>query len=70
MAMLGLPRDVFVFTMYWGTLATYVEHCGFEVESMKLPLVPFTFGHLCTLIGLPTFFLEGMCGTRVCERHL
>lgn len=66
MAMLGLPRDVFVFTMYWGTLATYVEHCGFELGSVKLPFIPFTFGNLSTLLGLPTAFLEGMCDDSKC----
>ena len=64
MAMLGLPRDVFVFSMYWGTLATYVEHCGFELGTTKLPFVPFKFGHLCKVIGLPTAFLQGKRQTR------
>ena len=27
----GLPRDVFNFYMYYGTLGTFIEHCGYEV---------------------------------------
>ena len=60
LAMAGLPRDVFVFTMYWGTIATYVEHCGFELGTVKLPLLPLTFGNLCSLLSLPTCWLEGV----------
>lgn len=59
LAMAGLPRDVFVFSMYWGTIATYIEHCGFELGSMKLPFGLFTIGHLSTLLSLPTAWLEG-----------
>jgi len=60
LAVAGLPRDVFVFSMYWGTIATYIEHSGFELGSMKLPLVPLTIGHLSTLLSLPTAWLEGV----------
>lgn len=59
LAMAGLPRDVFVFTMYWGTILTYVEHSGYELSCVKLPILPATFGNLCTLLGLSTGFLDG-----------
>lgn len=64
MALAGLPRTVFVFVMYWGTIGTFVEHSGFELGEVKLcNFLPITFGHLCTLMSLPTAWLEG---ERVC----
>ena len=35
-ALLGLPRNVFTWVMWWGTLATFVEHGGHDVADMKL----------------------------------
>lgn len=62
----GLPRNVLMFTMYWGTLGTLVEHSGFELGSMKLPLLPMTFGRLCQLVGASTsWILEGTCITTI-----
>lgn len=61
MAAMGLPRNVFVFSLYWGTICTYVEHSGFELGRMKLPLLPLTFGQVAKLLGLPTsWILEGV----------
>ena len=60
MAALGLPRNVFLFSLYWGTISTYVEHSGFELACMKLPLVPLTLGQVSQLLGAPTtWILEG-----------
>ena len=62
LAIAGLPRDVFIFTMYWGTMGTFVEHSGYELGSMKLPLIPVTFGMLQKVMGFATcWFLEGTC---------
>jgi hypothetical protein len=57
MAMLRLPRNVFMFSLYWGTIGTYVEHSGFELGSMKLPFVPMTFGQLCQVMSASTSWL-------------
>ncbi len=60
MAVAGLPRNVFVFSLYWGTIGTYVEHSGFELGAMKLPLLPLTFGQLSRLLGASTsWILDG-----------
>ena len=61
LAAAGLPRNVFVFSLYWGTIGTYVEHSGFELGTMKLPLLPITFGQFSQIMGASTsWFLEGM----------
>jgi hypothetical protein len=54
LAAAGLPRNVFVFSLYWGTIGTYVEHSGFELGSMKLPLLPITFGQFSQGMGFAT----------------
>jgi sterol desaturase/sphingolipid hydroxylase (fatty acid hydroxylase superfamily) len=62
MAMLGLPRNVFTFYLYWGTIGTYVEHSGFELGSMVLPFIPIpiSFGQFSQGMGISTsLFLEG-----------
>lgn len=57
----GLPRDVFDFYMYYGTLGTYLEHCGFELGTLKLPLVPVTFGRATSFLSFYAFYLlEGV----------
>jgi hypothetical protein len=53
----GMPRTVFLFSLYWGTIGTFVEHSGFELGSMKLPLIPVTFGQLCSVMGASTSWL-------------
>jgi hypothetical protein len=53
----GMPRNVFLFTLYWGTIGAFVEHSGFELGDMKLPLIPMTFGQLCSLMGASTSWL-------------
>jgi sterol desaturase/sphingolipid hydroxylase (fatty acid hydroxylase superfamily) len=61
MAMAGLPRDVFLLVMYWGTIGSFVEHSGFELGEVKLlTFFPITFGHFCTLMSLPTAWLPGV----------
>mmetsp|Transcript_1130 Transcript_1130/g.1770 ORF Transcript_1130/g.1770 Transcript_1130/m.1770 type:complete len:341 (+) Transcript_1130:61-1083(+) len=61
MAMCGMPRDVFMFVMYYGTIATYLEHSGYEFGHMKLPFVPYLkMDHVMMVLGLPTVFLSGV----------
>lgn len=61
LAMAGLPRNVFVFSLYWGTIGTYVEHSGFELGEMKMPLLPITFGRFSQAMGFATsWLLDGM----------
>jgi hypothetical protein len=55
----GLPKDVFVFSLYWGTLGTLIEHCGYEVGQIQLPFIPISFGTLCSVIGFPGLVLDG-----------
>jgi len=51
------PRDVVAFVLYTGTLATYMEHSGFEFEGLRVPLARgITLGHVLTLscwFGMP-----------------
>jgi len=57
----GLPRDAFSFYMYLGTLGTLFEHCGYELGSLKLPLVPLTLGHVTSALSFYAVgFLEGV----------
>lgn len=51
LAAAGLPRNVFVFSLYWGTIGTYLEHCGYELGEMKMPLLPVTFGRVSQAMG-------------------
>ena len=55
----GLPRDVFTWVMWWGTLMTYVEHGGHDVESIRLSPLPITFGQLGTLLSPWSLVLGG-----------
>jgi sterol desaturase/sphingolipid hydroxylase (fatty acid hydroxylase superfamily) len=60
MAAVGLPRNVLLFSLYWGTISTYVEHSGFELGHMNLPLLPLTFGQMQHILGSPaSWILEG-----------
>lgn len=65
MAILGMPKDVFYVTMYWGTIGTYIEHAGFELGTMKLPLLPLNLGHLSSLINFSTSWV--LAGVNVAE---
>lgn len=56
-ALMGIPRNVLMFSLYWGTIGTYVEHSGYELGTMKLPLLPFTFGQLSQAMGFFSSFL-------------
>mmetsp|Transcript_49432 Transcript_49432/g.128948 ORF Transcript_49432/g.128948 Transcript_49432/m.128948 type:complete len:328 (+) Transcript_49432:141-1124(+) len=58
-AAVGLPRDVFTWTIWWGTLGTYVEHCGHDVHDIMLSPLPFTFGQLSTLLSPWSLILGG-----------
>lgn len=61
-AMCGLPRDVFTWTLWWGTLGTYVEHAGHDMDSLKLPLVGklgVTWGLLSTALAPWSLLLGG-----------
>lgn len=61
LAAAGMPRNVFVFNLYWGTIGTFVEHSGFELGDMKLPLLPMTFGQLSQIMGASTsWILDGV----------
>ena len=55
----GLPRDVFTWTLWWGTLGTYVEHCGHDVHDIKLSPLPITFGQLSTALSPWSLVLGG-----------
>mmetsp|Transcript_58142 Transcript_58142/g.124904 ORF Transcript_58142/g.124904 Transcript_58142/m.124904 type:complete len:342 (-) Transcript_58142:266-1291(-) len=57
--LLGMPRNVFTFTIFRDTIITFVEHCGHDVASVKLPLVPLTFGQLSTVLSPWSPFLGG-----------
>lgn len=50
-AFAGLPVDVFRWTLYYGTLDTYLKHSGYEFGDMKLPVLPLTFSQLSTILG-------------------
>jgi sterol desaturase/sphingolipid hydroxylase (fatty acid hydroxylase superfamily) len=63
-AMAGLPKDVFMFSLYWGTLGTYLEHCGYELGDIQLPFIPITFGRLCSFISFPGLVFDGKMKTR------
>jgi len=51
MALCGLPVDVFNWTLYFGTLDSFIKHAGHSVGSTKLPFVPFTWEQLCTVLS-------------------
>jgi hypothetical protein len=56
----GLPRDVLTWTLFWGTLGTYVEHCGHDLHDVQLiPLFPLTFGQLSTILSPWSLVLGG-----------
>ena len=55
-----LPRDVFVFYLYLGTLGTYIEHGGHDMSKLKLPLLPINWGQISGLLnfyGAPLGFV-------------
>ena len=39
MALCGLPKDVFTFALWYGTLSTFIEHAGHDMDNVKLPIV-------------------------------
>lgn len=51
MALCGLPRDVFTWTLWFGTLDSFIKHGGHSVSGMKLPLLPLTWGQLSTILS-------------------
>ena len=51
MAMCGLPVDVFTWTLYWGTVDSFIKHAGHSVGSTKLPFVPFTWEQLNSVMA-------------------
>jgi len=58
----GLPRDVFTWTLWWGTLGTFVEHCGHDVDDIALPLLGklgVTWGRLSTALSPWSLVLGG-----------
>ena len=58
-ALLGLPRNVFTWIMWWGTLATFVEHGGHNVADIKFSPLPLTFGQLFTVFAPWSIVLGG-----------
>jgi len=50
-AALGCPRNVFTWIMWYGTLATYVEHGGHNVDSVKMLSLPVLFEWVGTALG-------------------
>ena len=59
-AIAGLPKNVFVFSLYWGTFGTFLEHCGYEEGNIKLPFLPLSFGRLCSFISFSGLLFEGI----------
>ena len=51
MAMCGLPVDVFTWTLYWGTVDSFIKHAGHSVGSTKLPFVLFTWEQLNSVMA-------------------
>lgn len=45
--------------MWWGTLATFVEHGGHNVADIKLSPLPLTFGQLFTVFAPWSIVLGG-----------
>ena len=58
-AALGCPRDVFTWSMYWGTLGTYVEHGGHDLADVRLAPLPVTFAQLSTILSPWSLVLGG-----------
>jgi len=46
-----MPVDVFTFYMAHGYLGTLLQHAGYDLSEMKLPLIPVTFGNIETAVS-------------------
>merc|ERR1719330_285982 len=64
----GLPRNVFTWIMWYGTLATYIEHCGHDIADVKLSPLPITYGQLGLLLN-PWTLLLGSQSTAMHDWH-
>jgi sterol desaturase/sphingolipid hydroxylase (fatty acid hydroxylase superfamily) len=61
-AFCGLPRDVFTWTLWWGTLGTFIEHAGHDMGSLPLPFLGqlgVTWGVISTALSPWTLVLGG-----------
>mmetsp|Transcript_20583 Transcript_20583/g.55485 ORF Transcript_20583/g.55485 Transcript_20583/m.55485 type:complete len:239 (+) Transcript_20583:528-1244(+) len=50
-AMTFVPRDVLLFTLYTGTFGTFLQHAGFELGHIKVPLTPITLDHVLSALS-------------------
>lgn len=63
-----VPRDAFLFYIYFGTFGTCVEHCGFDIGGLKIPLLPITLGQVTTALN-PFGLLLGSMETEYHDWH-
>jgi len=48
-----VPRDCFIFYMYYALFETYVQHAGVEIDHLRLPgMAALTVGHIRRLLSL------------------
>lgn len=48
-----VPRDAFVFYMYYALFDTFAQHAGVELDHLRVPLAPrLTLGHVRRLLSL------------------
>lgn len=57
---LFVPQDVLKLTLYLGLLGTFLEHAGYEMGHLKLPLIPLTVGHVLSATSAVSLFLGSM----------
>jgi sterol desaturase/sphingolipid hydroxylase (fatty acid hydroxylase superfamily) len=56
-----VPLDVFLFYYYYGVLGSFLEHCGYEVDDMEIPLTrgKVKLGHVLQALGPLSLILGG-----------
>ena len=47
----GLPVDVFTWTLWFGTLDSFIKHGGHSISSCRLPFLPFSWEFLATCLS-------------------
>ena len=47
----GLPVDVFTWTLWFGTLDSFIKHGGHSVSSCRLPFLPFSWEFLAMCLS-------------------
>jgi predicted HD phosphohydrolase/sterol desaturase/sphingolipid hydroxylase (fatty acid hydroxylase superfamily) len=58
-AMAGLPVDVFTWTLWFGTLDSFIKHAGHSVSSCKLPFLPISWETFATALSPWSLVLGG-----------